>query len=103
MSSPARDELDAELMRTLAEGDDLALNRLMDAWSQPLISYLMRLTGSHATACDLAQETFVRVQTSANCPSLVFTPLPTSKPPPTNASPPCKKPSASSRMTCARY
>lgn len=61
MSSPARDELDAELMRTLAEGDDLALNRLMDAWSQPLISYLMRLTGSHATACDLAQETFIRV------------------------------------------
>ncbi|MBL9183416.1 MAG: RNA polymerase sigma factor [Verrucomicrobiaceae bacterium] len=61
MSSPARDELDAELMRTLAEGDDLALNRLMDAWSQPLIGYLMRLTGSHATACDLAQESFVRV------------------------------------------
>lgn len=61
MSSPARDELDAELMRTLAEGDDLALNRLMDAWSQPLISYLMRFTGSHATASDLAQESFVRV------------------------------------------
>ncbi len=61
MSSPARDELDAELMRTLAEGDDLALNCLMDAWSQPLISYLMRLTGNHATACDLAQESFVRV------------------------------------------
>lgn len=61
MSSPARDELDAELMRALAEGDDLAMNRLMDAWSQPLISYLMRLTGSHATACDLAQESFVRV------------------------------------------
>lgn len=61
MSSPARDELDAELMRTLAEGDDLALNCLMDAWSQPLISYLMRLTGSHDTACDLAQESFVRV------------------------------------------
>ena len=61
MSSPARDELDADLMRTLAEGDDLALNCLMDAWSQPLISYLMRLTGSHATSCDLAQESFVRV------------------------------------------
>ena len=61
MSSSARDELDAELMRTLAEGDDLALNCLMDAWSQPLISYLMRLTGSHATSCDLAQESFVRV------------------------------------------
>jgi RNA polymerase sigma-70 factor (ECF subfamily) len=61
MSSSARDELDADLMRTLAEGDDLALNCLMDAWSQPLISYLMRLTGSHATSCDLAQESFVRV------------------------------------------
>lgn len=61
MSSTTRDELDAELMRTLAEGDDLALNRLMDTWSQPLIGYLLRLTGSHATACDLAQETFVRV------------------------------------------
>jgi RNA polymerase sigma-70 factor (ECF subfamily) len=61
MSCPARDELDAELMRTLAEGDDIALNRLIDAWSQPLISYLTRLAGSHATACDLAQESFVRV------------------------------------------
>ncbi|MBL9129690.1 MAG: RNA polymerase sigma factor [Verrucomicrobiaceae bacterium] len=61
MTSAARDELDADLMRTLAEGDDLALNRLMDAWSAPLTSYLLRLTGSHATACDLAQETFVRV------------------------------------------
>jgi RNA polymerase sigma-70 factor (ECF subfamily) len=56
-----RDEFDIELMRCLAEGDDLALNRLMDAWSQPLIAYLIRLTGSDATAQDLAQETFVRV------------------------------------------
>ncbi len=62
MSQPAaRDDLDAELMRQLAEGEDLALNRLMDTWSPPLISYLTRHTGSHATACDLAQETFVRV------------------------------------------
>jgi RNA polymerase sigma-70 factor (ECF subfamily) len=56
-----RDEFDIELMRCLAEGDDLALNRLMDAWSQPLLAYLTRLTGSDATAQDLAQETFVRV------------------------------------------
>ncbi|HRH95379.1 MAG TPA: RNA polymerase sigma factor [Prosthecobacter sp.] len=56
-----RDEFDIELMRCLAEGDDLALNRLMDAWSQPLIAYLTRLTSSEATAQDLAQETFVRV------------------------------------------
>ena len=56
-----RDEFDIELMRCLAEGDDLALNRLMDAWSQPLIAYLTRLTSSETTAQDLAQETFVRV------------------------------------------
>lgn len=56
-----RDEFDIELMRCLAEGDDLALNRLMDAWSQPLIAYLTRLTSSEPTAQDLAQETFVRV------------------------------------------
>ncbi len=57
----SRDELDSELMRSLAEGDDLALNRLIDTWSQPLIAYLTRVTGNHSTACDLAQETFVRV------------------------------------------
>lgn len=56
-----RDEFDIELMRCLAEGDDLALNRLMDAWSQPLIAYLTRLTSNGATAQDLVQETFVRV------------------------------------------
>ena len=61
MSSTTRDELDADLMRTLAEGDDLALNRLMEAWSPPLSAYLIRLTGSHATAADLVQESFVRV------------------------------------------
>jgi RNA polymerase sigma-70 factor (ECF subfamily) len=56
-----RDEFDIEHMRCLAEGDDLALNRLIDVWSQPLIGYLTRLAGSEATAQDLAQETFVRV------------------------------------------
>jgi len=56
-----RDEFDVELMRCLAEGDDLALNRLMDAWNPPLIAYLTRLTSNGATAQDLAQETFVRV------------------------------------------
>ncbi len=56
-----REAIDIELMRCLAEGDDLALNRLMDAWSQPLITYLIRLTGSESSAQDLAQESFVRV------------------------------------------
>lgn len=48
-------------MKALAEGDDQALNRLMDTWTQPLLAYLARLTGSQTTAKDLAQETFVRV------------------------------------------
>jgi RNA polymerase sigma-70 factor (ECF subfamily) len=57
----AQDELDVELMRDLAEGNDLALNQLIEAWSQPIIAYLTRLTQNAATAQDLAQETFVRV------------------------------------------
>lgn len=59
--TPTRDELDIGLMRSLAEGEDLALNHLIEAWSQPLLAYLARLTGSTATAADLAQECFVRV------------------------------------------
>jgi len=57
----ARDDLDLELMRRLAEGEELALNQLIDVWSQPLITYLTRLTASHATAQDLAQEVYLRV------------------------------------------
>jgi RNA polymerase sigma-70 factor (ECF subfamily) len=57
----ARDDLDNEWMRKLAGGEELALNRLMDAWSEPIIAYLTRLTSNAATAADLAQETFVRV------------------------------------------
>ena len=56
-----RDDLDNEWMRSLAGGEELALNRLMDAWSEPIIAYLTRLTSNAATAADLAQETFVRV------------------------------------------
>ena len=45
----------------LREGDDLALNEIMDRWQISLTGYLLRLTGSEAVAVDLAQETFVRV------------------------------------------
>jgi RNA polymerase sigma-70 factor (ECF subfamily) len=48
-------------MRCLVDGEELALNALMDAWSGPLCAYLGRLLGDSATALDLAQETFVRV------------------------------------------
>lgn len=55
------DEEDHDLMAALAGGNDPALNLLMRRWSTRLVCYLERLCGCHATACDLAQETFVRV------------------------------------------
>jgi RNA polymerase sigma-70 factor, ECF subfamily len=48
-------------MSRLREGDDLALNEIMDRWQGRLTGFLIRLTGSEAIAVDLAQETFVRV------------------------------------------
>lgn len=57
----APDDEDHDLMNALAGGNDPALNLLMRRWSTRVISYLERLCGCHATACDLAQETFVRV------------------------------------------
>lgn len=61
MITSADEEEDRDLMAALAGGNDPALNVLMRRWSPRLTSFLERLTGSHATACDLTQETFVRV------------------------------------------
>jgi RNA polymerase sigma-70 factor (ECF subfamily) len=52
---------DEELMLRLRQGDDIALNEIMDRWQQPLVQYIYRYVGSRATALDLAQETFVRI------------------------------------------
>jgi RNA polymerase sigma-70 factor, ECF subfamily len=52
---------DAELMIRLLEGDDLALNQLMDRWQKPLISFILRYTGNEVDSIELAQETFVRL------------------------------------------
>lgn len=52
---------DSELMSRLAAGDDLALNELMTRWSARVISFLVRMTGQHEVALDLAQETFVKL------------------------------------------
>ena len=60
MAGPHEDS-DVLAMSRLREGDDLALNDIMDRWQTRLTGYLIRLTGSEATAVDLAQETFVRV------------------------------------------
>ena len=52
---------DETLMTRLREGDDLALNALMERWEQPLIGFATRYTNNRSDALELAQETFVRV------------------------------------------
>jgi RNA polymerase sigma-70 factor, ECF subfamily len=52
---------DSELMEQLGQGDDLALNRLMDRWGPRTIAFLQKITGQRDAAVDLAQETFVRL------------------------------------------
>ncbi|MBV6498453.1 MAG: ECF RNA polymerase sigma-E factor [Prosthecobacter sp.] len=59
-----QDEEDIPLMQKLAAGEDLALNELMHRWRDRVASFLLRMVGDHATATDLAQETFVRLYTS---------------------------------------
>lgn len=63
MSESAPDA-DIEAMRRLSAGDDLALNGIMRRWRDRLAAFLYRSTGSHEAACDLAQETFVKLYQS---------------------------------------
>lgn len=57
-------DTDIALMLRLAGGEDLALNELISRWRDRLAAFLLRMVGDHATAMDLAQETFVRLYTS---------------------------------------
>ena len=52
---------DFELMARLADGDDSALNVLMDRWGGRIIAFLSKMTGDRETATDLAQETLVKL------------------------------------------
>jgi RNA polymerase sigma factor (sigma-70 family) len=54
-------ELDRADMRKLQGGNAQALDSIMHRWQIRLRGYLMRHGLSDADACDLAQETFVRV------------------------------------------
>ena len=51
-------------MLRLRDGDDLALNDLMDRWRKPVLAYLYRTVGDYETAADLCQEVFVRIYRS---------------------------------------
>jgi RNA polymerase sigma-70 factor (ECF subfamily) len=60
MNQPVLDP-DVEAMLRLREGDDLALNEIMDRWTPRVASYLTRYLGNESDALDLTQETFVGV------------------------------------------
>lgn len=55
------DNQDRHCMERLREGDDLALNELMQRWKKPLESFCLRYTGNPTDAREIAHETFVRV------------------------------------------
>lgn len=52
---------DVSLMMRLSDGDDLALNEIMNRWRERVASFLLRMVSDHATALDLTQETFVKL------------------------------------------
>jgi RNA polymerase sigma-70 factor (ECF subfamily) len=51
---------DAEIVQRVLGGDTNGYARLVDAYSERVINYLARMTGSRYEAEDLAQETFIR-------------------------------------------
>jgi len=58
------DAADRAILVRLRDGDDQALNDLMERWRKPILAYLYRTVGHYETAADLAQEVFVRVYRS---------------------------------------
>jgi len=55
------DAEDKRLMAALADGDDGALNLLIQRWQRPLRAFIQRSTNDASDTDDLLQETFVRV------------------------------------------
>lgn len=54
-------DADFEAMARMVEGDDLALNEIMERWTPRLGAFLVRFLGSEGDAVDLVQETFIAV------------------------------------------
>jgi len=64
MNAPNTDEVDAQDMRRLAEGHEVALNALMERHAEKLFHYLVRCLQDEEDAADLAQETFTKLYQS---------------------------------------
>lgn len=58
---PEQDELDAELLRATARGDEAAFASLYDKFSPILFGLLLRILHSRAEAEDVLQEVFLQV------------------------------------------
>lgn len=72
-------DMDAIAMERLASGEDFALNDLMRRWHDRVAAFLLRMTCNQSVACDLTQETFVRLyqnctryKPTASFPSYLF-------------------------------
>ncbi len=57
---------DHDLVAATRDGDEVAFGELMRRYRAPITSYVHRMLGDYEMAVDLAQETFVRVFTSAS-------------------------------------
>ncbi len=57
---------DYRLLRQIQEGDERALSELMENHKEPVFHFAYRYTGNYAEACEIAEETFVKVYFSAS-------------------------------------
>jgi RNA polymerase sigma-70 factor (ECF subfamily) len=58
---PEQDELDAELLRAVAGGDEAAFARVYDRYSAILLGLMLRILRSRPEAEDVLQEVFLQV------------------------------------------
>ncbi len=58
---PEQDELDAELLRAVARGDEAAFARVYDRYSPILLGLMLRILRSRPEAEDVLQEVFLQV------------------------------------------
>src|ERR1041385_7972682 len=61
MNEPGTEQQDSSDMQRLVNGNDAALNNLMERHGERLFHYLIRQLQNEEDAGDVAQETFVRV------------------------------------------
>src|ERR671913_1095948 len=58
---PEQDELDAELLRAVARGDEAAFARVYDRYAPILLGLMLRILRSRPEAEDVLQEVFLQV------------------------------------------